>query len=327
MRQPKGVGGKADPESQHENATTEYLADLKIWAPCTIVTVTDEDGSERKLKVSRRKCGRKWGRVNNPDDWMRRKTAEKIAERLGPKAGVGIRLGKLPDGSGRILAGVDNDSSRKDGISFDWEVEIVEAFNTHCHVSPSGNGTHLLFIASQEDLDSHKKSGLIKAEYGRKFGSGDHVEIAVFYGGKFFSFTDQLVGAHATIRRVSRETQAWLLEEFGPNWALKLQSGRGGSNHGHPTMRALPRDDSGSGYGFRYCMRAILSEKCDRDEAPEVCSEFFEMIDPDHPAAEWWWRATDRDRERTPMRAWDAAQARWNDADRCDAFLNMLDEE
>lgn len=310
-----------------EMTTMEALADLQIWAPCVVVTVKNKGVADRKLKVPLRKCGRKWARVNQSRDWMKREEAEKVAESLGPHVGVGIRLGLLPDGSGLILAGIDNDGSRLNGVPLDWEIAIVEAFETHCHVSQSGNGTHVLFLATRDDLDGLKQSGLVKAEFGRKFGAGEHVEIAVFYGGKFFSVTDQLVSPDSIVRRVSFEKQAWLLGKFGPQWVHEPKPGSNGPLSLSSSSRASSRDDSGSGYGFRYCMRAILFERCERDEAPDVCSAFFEQIDPEHPAAEWWWRATDRDRDRTPLRAWDAAQAHWNNADQCEAYLDELEEE
>lgn len=323
----EGKTRKTRPVVSSETTTMEDLADLPIWAPCVVVTARHEGEAGRRIKVPLRKCGCKWARVNRAEDWMTREEAEKVAESHGPNNGVGIRLGLLPDGSGWILAGIDNDGSRLNGVPLDWETAITEAFETHCHVSQSGNGSHVLFLATRDDLDGLKQSGLIKAEFGRKFGAGDHVEIAAFYGGKFFAVTDQVVSQDAIVRRVSMETQAWLLGDFGPKWAHGTRLGSDRALGLRSSPRASSRDDSGSGYGFRYCMRAILSERCERDEAPDVCSEFFEQIDPEHPAAEWWWRATDRDRERTPVRAWEAAQAHWNDAERCEAFLNELDEE
>jgi len=310
------------------SATLEDLADFPIWAAWKNVEVKQADGSKKKIKVAICRDCKRWARTNHPRDWMDRAEAERVARRIGCAGNIGIRLGELPDGSSRLLCGIDNDNSRINGCASDWETKILGEFRTHCHLSPSACGSHVLFFATVADLKSHKSAGLITGEYGRVFSVGDHTEIAVFYGGKFLTVTKSVISLDETIRQAGRDAQEWLLSDFGPAFVRSM-----GKASDSPKIGAgmsdfnKIKDSSGSGYAFRYCIRAILNAACERDEAPVVCSNYFGKIDVDTPAAEWWWRATDRDRERTPLRAWDAAQAYPSDLEQHEKFLDMLDEE
>ena len=222
----------------------------------------------------------------DPATWSTRPEAE--ARDL---SGIGIALGPLDGTNGVLLCGVDLDGAvYTDGTTAPWADAVVERFGGYVERSPSGTGLHVLFLARETDVAALRNEGLLTPKGGASFAIGEHREVALYTGGRYFTVTDDRVSDTDALPFVKPKALRWLLAEHGPSFkASKAASAHKG-------------DDSGSGHGYRFardCARRCLSENDTRA-----------AFDADGGAAgEWWVRVDDRERDRTIENAFASVQA------------------
>ncbi len=106
--------------------------------------------------------------VNRPGDFADYASATAAhARRVGQAEGVGIVLGVL-DGE-HVLAGLDLDTSLRDGVLAEWARPFIQALNTYGEISPSGTGLKLFFRVHRDDLPALRRQlELADNEHGRK---------------------------------------------------------------------------------------------------------------------------------------------------------------
>ena len=253
------------------------LADLAaepLW-----VAWKDRDGKKLPMDPGARRAAR----PNDPTSWGTRSAAE--GRNLD---GVGIMLGSLPTPGDLRLCGVDLDNAiDASGRVAAWAGEVVERFAAYTERSPSGNGLHVLFLASEADVMALQDEGLLTPGGGAQFGVGNHTEIAFYGGGRYFTVTDDRVSDTDALPIADAATLRWLLAEHGP--AFKASGGK-------PTRAASRADGSGSGAAYRFA-RDRAREGLSEDEARQA------LADDDGEAGGWWGRVDDRERDRTVTRA------------------------
>nr|WP_306266468.1 phage/plasmid primase, P4 family [Pararhizobium sp. IMCC3301] len=262
------------------------LADALIWVAWR------ETNEGRKLPVNPA-TGRA-AKSDDPDSWGTRKAAYKRTqnsrwkrEKTG-QVGVGVMFGPLAQEEGWRLCGVDLDGCRDpDTCDLEpWAEVVVDRFASFTETSPSGTGVHILFLASESDFAKLRDSGLVTDKGGAEFSLGDHTEIALFMGGRYFTVTEDLIREESAIRAVPLKTLRWLVRDHGP--AFKRGAGKAAT--------AGSGDDSGSGLGFKFlCDR--FREGFDEDEARAAIGEDA------GDAGAWWQRAGDRQQDRTVQNA------------------------
>jgi hypothetical protein len=164
-------------------------------------------------------------------------------------------LGDLDDGA--LLMGIDLDDCFKPGTEGikPWAVEVIERFKTYAEVSPSGRGVKLFFRVAQRDAAAAKQlfgfNGKGQRKMREPFAAGKHREIAIDRA-RFYAVTDQrLPDVPKTLEVVSVEDVRWFIEQAGPQYQ-RLHGVRRGDDG---SRRGRDRDESRSGYGFRF-MRA-----------------------------------------------------------------------
>ncbi|WP_406736750.1 DUF5906 domain-containing protein [Thioclava sp. GXIMD4215] len=186
--------------------------------------------------------------ADNPATWLTRTRAEVVAADLlsgGRKGGVGLFLG----GEGELrFGGIDLDSCL--GLLGDltpWAEEVLTRFPSYAEVSPSGSGVKVFFRYRAEDLELMR--AIMGTKWGCNFSRGEHTEIGMFLGNKYFTVTGQrLDSAPATIETVDRSALEWLITDAGPRFKGE-------------ELATAPKDDSRSGRAFRIageCRRAGL---------------------------------------------------------------------
>jgi hypothetical protein len=187
--------------------------------------------------------------------------------------GVHTVLGDLGDGT--RLAGIDLDhcfASLQDNSVARWAQEVLDRFATYAEVSPGGLGVKLFFLIDASDVAALQQ--LLEGKTSKKFGAGEHREI-VLDTAKFYAVTDlQLRGVPDVLRVVPLSDVRWFIDEAGPRY-LELNSGRseGGG-------RRRTRDESGSGFGFRF-MSARKAAGGDYQSASAA------LLEDQGPAGEW----------------------------------------
>lgn len=255
------------------------LSDVPIW-------VAWREELKPKEKPSKVPYGPATGRAAKPDDpntWGTRARAERRAQWLDNErpSGVGIMLGPIPGLDGCRLAGVDLDGCLDDaGELAPWAAAVVERFGSYVERSPSGAGLHVLFLCRESDYESLRAAGLVTPKGGAEFSRGNHVEIALYLGGRYFTVTNNGFGDGAPIRPVDRTTLEWLIREHGP--AFKRSVG---------TRAPKGGDASGSGVAWKLA-RDLARKGLSEDDARDALAE------DDGLAGEWWNRVDDRQRER-----------------------------
>lgn len=187
-------------------------------------------------------------RANDAATWLTRARADAVAADLlsgGRKGGVGLFLGGEAD---LRFGGIDLDSCL--GLLGDlepWAAEVLTRFPSYAEVSPSQTGVKVFFAYRAADLEPLR--AIMETQWGKSFSRGEHTEIGLFLGHKYFTVTGQrLDNAPATIKTVDRAALEWLISDAGPRFLGN-------------TPATAPKDESRSGRAFRLageCRRAGL---------------------------------------------------------------------
>lgn len=268
------------PDRSKPALTLGELKDAPIWV------AWQENSDGRKMPVNP-STGRA-AKSDSPNTWGTRKAAEKRAqnarwrrERTG-NFGIGVMFAPLPQVDGWRLCGVDLDGSMppESGDLAPWADEVVKRFGSYVERSPSGGGAHILFLCREADFAALRDAGIVTGKGGAEFSLGDHTEIALFLGGRYFTVTGDQIGGESSIRPVSRKTLQWLVRDHGPAFKRKAKAAPTGG------------DESGSGIGFKFL--------CDRFREGMGEAEARDAIAEDEgDAGAWWHRAGERQQDRT----------------------------
>jgi putative DNA primase/helicase len=236
----------------------------------------------------------------DPSTWGTRAEAERRWERLKKagrkRGGIGLVLGDLGDGT--HLLGIDLDgclTENPDDYSIEpFADEILTRFDTYTEVSPSAKGMKLFFRLKSEDMPAVQR--LIGFDDGKpklrlQFNVGKHLELALD-SGRYYTVTGSVLAGLHRFRTVSLEDIRWLAEEAGPaflaHYGTAAPSGDGQQRQG--------RDESGSGYGYRF-FGDCKARGLDYEDA-------WSAIQNDQtPAGEWARRTSERELKRTYLRA------------------------
>jgi len=167
-------------------------------------------------------------KADDPRTWGNRDAAERLA--TARNGGLGVQLTNLASRPDLRLCGVDLDGCLDTfGNVSPWASAVVERFDSYTEVSPSGTGLHILFFASQADFSDLQSARKVTPKGGKEFSLGNHTEIALFLGGRYFTVTREafdptgLLGA-APLRQVAVTDLDWLLTDHGP--AFMAQKGQ-----------------------------------------------------------------------------------------------------
>lgn len=262
------------------------LADLAAF-PIHVAWKMEKRGG-RLTKVPYAATGRGLAKADDPNTWGTRAQAERRARMLlrdGEAGGIGVQLGKMPNGMN--LGGLDLDSCRNPatGVFDSWAVGLTDRFNTYAEISPSGTGVKMLFFYKDGQLDRLRKAMGTTHTRSFKRGTGQHPPAIEFsISGKYFTVTEDVVpGYPLALATAAMDELLQLVERDGPAFARKAI---------HPQRT---RDDSRSGRGFRLAI-AIKSRGGSRADYVEAIAEDAELSD--------W-----ADDERQVDRAWDRAPA------------------
>jgi putative DNA primase/helicase len=187
--------------------------------------------------------------------------------------GVGIVLGSV--NNDYHLVGIDLDSCRAEETIADWALEIIERFDTYAEISPSQSGIKLFFLMRNNDWN--RLHEFIGRKTRKPFSAGEHKEVAIDTA-RFYAVTAQrLETSPVELRVIPFSDVEWFVTVAGVNYLARhyKANGKGGGNGSAPHQR----DESGSGYGFRF-MRdchnrgmsqedAIAAIRMDSNEAGE----------------------------------------------------------
>lgn len=290
----------SDVEVGNETLSLDGLANLPIWLAW--------QESESNKKVPWDPNNRKAASSTNPNTWAVRSKAERRARGLIAKRpkGIGLALGPHLDAPGLRLIGIDLDGCRdhETGEVADWAQAVIDEFDSYTEISPSGSGLHVLALCSEVDFGALLDDELVTKNGAAEFSVGDHVEIALFGGGRYFTFTNDPLNDGKDLRIVDQENLRWLTLGHGP--AFKQQFSKpmtGGSLT--EDYRTGGKDGSGSGVAFRFLLglaRKGYSEEDARD-----------LIETDGGDAGAWWHRTDlRQQDRAVQRAFAEVQRQLN---------------
>lgn len=238
-------------------------------------------------------------KANDRATWATRAASEALAKKLlagDQKGGVGLQLGSIQGKPDHLLGGVDLDSCLDplDGSVEPWAAEIIERFASYAEISPSGRGIKVYFLSRASDEEALRQSirqatGNPEAKGHRvSWSRGSHCEIGLDLGHRYYAVTNQRWDASpAEMRPVALETLLWLIQDAGP--AFVAQNFKKTEN----TQSTKPdRDESGSGYGFRFLVdQALLGY--DGARALEM------LAADDGKAGEWARRTKQRELDRT----------------------------
>jgi hypothetical protein len=282
-------------EHRQIGVTLADLADTPRWVAWRL-----ETRNERDTKIPYDPNGNGFAASNNAATWGTREQAQQRWDELRvglpsttpetKAGGVHVTLGDLGDGT--LLTGIDLDccfSSLDDNDVAPWANEVVNRFATYAEVSPSGLGVKLFFLIAASDAAALRQ--LLAGKTSKKFGAGEHREI-VLDTAKFYAVTDLQLGGNvpSTLRLVPLDDVRWFLEQAGPRY----QERHGVRNDGRERQRT--RDESGSGYGFRF----MCARKAAGDDYQDARAA---LLDDQGPAGEWARRSDERQLER----AWENA--------------------
>jgi len=158
------VAIKFNPEDYRETSTLELMKQARRWLLWK--SVPNPDPNKKPLKVPHYASGEKRGETDTLEDVAQLATYAEAKAALAAKkmTGLGFALG-LDQATGEHWQGFDRDGSR--------EGMYTAAFG-YCEVSPSGNGFHVIGA-------------------GTPFRSRKHDGNEVYSGGRFFTFTGDVV--------------------------------------------------------------------------------------------------------------------------------------
>ncbi|MCA2012903.1 DUF5906 domain-containing protein [Cereibacter sphaeroides] len=188
-------------------------------------------------------------RANDPSTWLTRPRAQAVAAELlagGRNGGIGLFLGGDDD---LRFGGIDLDSCRMLIGDLTREAsEVLARFPSYAEVSPSETGVKVFFRYRAADLERLRK--VMGTMWTKSFVRGEHDEIALHLGARYFAFTGwRLDSAPASLEVVDLAALEWLLIEAGPRF-----QGKGSTD-------SASKDASRSGRAFRLageCRRAGL---------------------------------------------------------------------
>jgi P4 family phage/plasmid primase-like protien len=267
----------------------EDLADRPIHVAWKEVM---KKGKPTKVPIDPRRGG--FAKVpSEPSTWGSRWAAEKRFSALklnGAAGGTGIVLDEV--GNGLRLAGLDCDRCRKNGELAPWATEVLKRFKSYSEVSPSGEGVKVFFLATAADIEVLRDKHL-DGKLGHSFTAGEHFGITLDTG-RFYTVTGQALDGFGELRLVPMADIKWLLDDAGPRFLE--EHGKALPKKGEGKKTGV-RDNSGSGYGFRFFLRLIKKGKT-REYA-------FAAIEKDQARAGAWAR---RSNERELERAWEEAE-------------------
>lgn len=252
----------------------------------------------RKTKVPYRPRG--GGKASSTDaaTWgtYREAVARKKALKGTLGKGTGIILGDLDGTYG--LGGIDLDSCW-DGERWtdQWAKEVRKRFGTYAEVSPSGEGVKLFFLYRLADLD------LLGGKMGKTFSRGEHEEIALYLGGRWFAVTDDQIG-NEDFNIITRAKLKWLLDKAGPSY-LKARKGDSDQDEDEDTSwgNGQTQDKSRSGKAYRLALRLLK-------DSPDSEIDDFEVAladDPDESLGAWLEEKGLPNKRRELHRTWEAA--------------------
>jgi len=239
----------------------------------------------------------------DPSTYGTRAAAEhrfKQIEASGSKGGVGIVLGKLRDGC--CLTGIDLDNCRTEGAISNLAREVIDRFDTYAEVSPSNLGAKLFFLMIEADA-AKLLTFLGTDEDGKQktrktFAVGKHREVAIDTA-RFYAVTGQrLDGTPEHFRLVPFADVAWFVEEIGPRYRREAFEAAA-------DQQSADRDQSGSGFGFRFMVRCHARSMSYEQARAAIMAD-------GGPAGEW----ANRTGERQIKRAWQHSKQPAQDDDR-----------
>jgi hypothetical protein len=224
------------------------LRDLPRWVAWCEETRERKDGSSIKTKIPYDPNSRFRAQSDDPTTWGTRTQAQRRWAQLKNsgrrRGGVGLVLGNLGDGT--HLLGLDLDSCLKptDDEQLDFKTyanSILDRFKTYSEVSPSGKGAKSFFLVKSEDMPAVRK--LLDDKTRKAFTAGQHREIALDRA-RYYAVTNNAIAGLDRFRVVGVEDIRWLIKDAGPAFCAKYGGGDGSTKK--------PRDESGSGYGYRF---------------------------------------------------------------------------
>jgi AAA domain len=267
------------------------LADTPRWVTWRQEERQNKEGKTIKVKLPYNpNTGRSAKIPTDPSTYGTREEAERRWSRLDDDSpgGVGIVLGAI---GGITLMGIDLDGciDPKSKEIAPWADEVLDRFNTYSEISPSGTGIKSFFLVADAQCCALFADKTGKERTRVTFSAGEHREIAIDRA-RYYAVTGwQVEGVPTTLRRVTVDDVKWFIEVAGPAYMRA---------HGSADAGARRRDESTSGYGFRF-MR-------DRKAAGVSYEAACSAINADQgPAGEWARRVDDRQLER----AWKNAPA------------------
>jgi putative DNA primase/helicase len=242
---------------------------------------------------------------SDPATWGTRALAERRWRRFrldaGQLSGVGIVLGDL--GNGFCLMGLDLDRciipNNGDGIDIDpFTNTILARFNSYAEVSPSRLGIKVFFLIRADHQDEVVER-LLESKKRKAFTASEHHEIAIDWA-RYYAVTGLVLDDHPSFRVVDVADIRWFVEQAGPQFLREHRPADTATTRVRTrglTARPSGRDESGSGYGFRF----LATLKGAGASFEEACRNIRE----DRTAAGEWARRVD---DRQLQRAWDRAR-------------------
>src|SRR5262249_39297122 len=174
----------------------------------------------------------------------------------------------------------------------DFANEIIERFATYAEVSPSGKGIKLFFLVTTRDMEGVQQ--LLGWDHDRKpktrkgFTAGEHREVALDRA-RYYAVTGRWLEGARRFRTVPVADVRWFIEQAGPRFQHMHRPAD--STERHPT-----RDESGSGYGYRFFASCKALH--------QSFEQAWRAIQNDTGKAGEWARRSDT---RQLQRAWDNA--------------------
>lgn len=271
------------------NAPPTLLAmkDIPRWV--TYSGAIGDDGKLNKAPISPATGG--YAKNNDARTWVTKDHADRFvsdASKINAKPGVGIVLGEI--GPKLYLMGVDLDGcyDPKGENLTGWAFEVVERLGAYVELSPSGTGLKVFFLYRSEETPCRLIDGKKKKEWKRASHEGIelHVEHSYFTvtGNSYDPKTgvDYLTGLHGKLVELKRSHLEWLI------------------SYAEGTFRkhdAQSRDETGSGYGFRFLQELA------REGVLDECEAISRLQSDTGDAGEWGNRASVRELSRSWRRA------------------------